>query len=126
MKVHTFREDYAKWQKRFEKINQGEACLSVRVWAGVPYRSMVKVVRNLGKDDGIGLQLLQFRDPRPYSISKFTWVGMPHVDGKRVGIAEIANNDGLTVEDWIRWLTGSKADLSQDFALIQLTDFRYN
>ena len=57
----------------------------------------------------------------------FIWVGEPHVDGKRVGVAQFANNDGLTVEDWIRWLTEApKSDLTQDFALIQLTDFRYN
>lgn len=122
-KLHTFREDYAKWRKRFDKIERGEACLSVRVWAGVPYRSDQRVICNLGKNDGIGLQLLQFHEPG----KTFTWVGEPHVDGKRVGVAQFANNDGLTVEDWIRWLLEApKSDLTQDFALIQLTDFRYN
>ena len=122
-KLHTFRGDYTKWRKRFDKIERGEACLSVRVWAGVPYRSDQRVICNLGKDDGIGLQLLQFHEPG----KKFTWVGEPHVDGKRVGVAQFANNDGLTVEDWIRWLLEvPKSDLTQDFALIQLTDFRYN
>ena len=122
-KLHTFRGDYAKWKKRFDKIERGEACLSVRVWAGVPYRSDQRVICNLGKDDGIGLQLLQFHEPG----KTFTWAGMPHVDGKRVGVAQFANNDGLTVEDWMRWLTEApKSDLTQDFALIQLTDFRYN
>ena len=122
-KLHTFRDDYAKWRKRFDKIERGEACLSVRVWAGVPYRSDQRVICNLGKDDGIGLQLLQFHEPG----KTFTWVGEPHVDGKRVGVAQFANNDGLTVEDWIRWLLEApKSDLTQDFALIQLTDFRYN
>ena len=75
-KLHTFREDYAKWRKRFDKIERGEACLSVRVWAGVPYRSDQRVICNLGKDDGIGLQLLQFHEPG----KPFTWVGEPHVD----------------------------------------------
>lgn len=122
-KLHTFRGDYAKWRKRFDKIERGEACLSVRVWAGVPYRSDQRVICNLSKDDGIGLQLLQFHEPG----KTFTWVGEPHVDGKRVGVAQFANNDGLTVEDWIRWLLEApKSDLTQDFALIQLTDFRYN
>lgn len=122
-KLHTFRGDYTKWRKRFDKIERGEACLSVRVWAGVPYRSDQRVICNLGKDDGIGLQLLQFHEPG----KTFTWVGEPHVDGKRVGVAQFANNDGLTVEDWIRWLIEApKSDLTQDFALIQLTDFRYN
>lgn len=123
MKLHTFRGDYAKWRKRFDKIERGEACLSIRAWAGVPYRSDQRVICNLGKDDGIGLQLLQFHEPG----KTFTWVGEPHVDGKRVGVAQFANNDGLTVEDWIRWLLEApKSDLTQDFALIQLTDFRYN
>ena len=122
-KLHTFRGDYAKWRKRFDRIERGEACLSVRVWAGVPYRSDQRVICNLSKDDGIGLQLLQFHAPG----NTFTWCGLPHVDGKRVGIAQFANNDGLTVEDWIKWLLEApKSDLTKDFALIQLTDFRYN
>lgn len=45
-KLHTFRGDYAKWRKRFDKIERGEACLSIRAWAGVPYRSDQRVICN--------------------------------------------------------------------------------
>lgn len=38
-KLHTIRGNYDLWAKRFEKINKGEAVLSVRYWSGKPYNS---------------------------------------------------------------------------------------
>lgn len=38
-KIHTIRDKYALWKERFEKIEAGEACLSVRKWEGEPYKS---------------------------------------------------------------------------------------
>ena len=122
-KLHTIRANYALWAKRFEKIERGEAYLSVRVWDGAPFASKQRVIANLGKDDGIGLQLLQFR-----GRTGFTWIGTPFIDHNRLHeIVKLANNDGLSYEDWVNWFSNNpKYDLTEDFALIQLTDFRYN
>lgn len=60
-KIHTIRVNYEFWHKRFEKIANGEACLSIRQWLGKPYAkgsSQVELVR-LTREDGIGLQKLQ-------------------------------------------------------------------
>ena len=38
-KIHTIRQNYELWNKRAEKINKGEAILSIRKWSGKAYRS---------------------------------------------------------------------------------------
>ena len=57
-KKHTLRSNYEYWRQRFEKINSGEACLSLRYWQGLPYRSKQVEFLRLTKNDGIGLQRL--------------------------------------------------------------------
>jgi len=121
-KLHTIRGNYELWRKRFEKIERGEACLSVRVWDGAPFASSQRVIANLGKDDGIGLQLLQFK-----GRTGFTWIGTPYIDHQRLlHYVELANNDGLSFVDWANWFSSSDIDLTEDFAIIHFTDFRYN
>ena len=60
-KLHTIRANYALWRKRFEKIDAGEACLSVREWMGAPYRSKQREIARLTKEDGIGIQKLRIK-----------------------------------------------------------------
>ena len=55
-KLHTIRANYPLWKKRFEQIERGEACLSIRQWSGKPYASKQVEIARLTKDDGIGLQ----------------------------------------------------------------------
>ncbi len=61
-KKHTIRGNYELWRKRFEKINKGEAVLSIRKWVGKPYGlgSKLVEVKRLGREDGIGLQKMEF------------------------------------------------------------------
>lgn len=57
-KLHTIRANYEFWAKRFEKIEAGEACLSIRQWVGKPYGkgSTQREIARLTREDGIGLQ----------------------------------------------------------------------
>ena len=65
-KMHTIRanEDgtaFERWEKRFEKINAGEAVLELFHWSGSPYNSKHDgskqvVFATLTKEDGIGIQ----------------------------------------------------------------------
>lgn len=112
-KLHTIRANYSLWAKRFEKIAAGDACLSVREWMDAPYRSKQREIARLTKDDGIGLQCLRF------DKSRF----LPHVNYKSVGIGNLANNDGLSLEDWKEWF--KNYDLSKPLAIIHFTKFRY-
>lgn len=113
IKRHTIRANYDLWKKRFEQIAAGEAVLSVRQWTAAPYRSKQVEIARLTREDGIGLQCLRF------DKSRF----LPHVDYKPIGIGNLANNDGLSLEDWREWF--KDYDLSKPLAIIHFTKFRY-
>ena len=122
LKLHTIRANYPFWAKRFEKINAGEAVLSVRQWSGKPYRSKMIEICRLTKEDGIGLQKLQFKELLPFAGVKKSYE--LYIDGEIVcKIMPLATNDGLSYEDWLAWF--AKEDKSQAFAIIQFTSFRY-
>lgn len=113
-KIHTIRANYPLWARRFAEIERGDACLSVRQWTGMPYRSPQVEIARLTKEDGIGIQRLEFVDSK---------LGLP-----RIGIVyqrknELALNDGLSYEDWEDWF--KCYDLAQPMAIIHFTKFRY-
>lgn len=112
-KLHTIRANYEFWKTRFEQIEKGEACLSIRQWTGKPYRSKQVEIGRLTREDGIGIERLMF------DKSRF----LPHVNYKPVGVGNLANNDGLSLEDWSEWFKGY--DLSKPLAIIHFTKFRY-
>lgn len=112
-KIHTIRANYDLWKKRFEEIEAGKACLCIRQWTGKPYCSKQVELARLTSEDGIGLQELRF------DKSRF----LPNVNYKPVGVGRLANNDGLTYEDWWEWFKGY--DLTKPMAIIQFTKYRY-
>lgn len=117
-KIHTIRANYPLWKKRFEQIERGEACLSVRKWSGKPYCSkQIEIVR-LSKEDGIGLQRLDFyRGNFPDSLF------YPSIDNKPSDSTELAQNDGLAIYDWFEWF--GHYDITKPLAIIHFTKFRY-
>lgn len=113
-KIHTIRANYPLWDKRIAEVEQGEACLSIRQWTGKPYHSKQVEIARLTKEDGVGIQRLEFVNGK---------LGLP-----RIGIVyqrknEIALNDGLSFEDWENWF--KNYDLAQPMAIIHFTKFRY-
>ena len=117
-KLHTIRANYELWKKRFEQIKSGDACLSIRQWAGKPYASKQVEIATLTKDDGIGLQKLEFY--------KGCLQQPIHSCGLTIKAERLAQNDGLSFADWIGWFSGSaNYDLSKPFAIIHFTKFRY-
>lgn len=111
-KIHTIRANYFFWEKRFEKISQGEACLSIRQWEGLPYKSKQVEIIRLTSKDGIGIQRLSFSADRKALV-----------DGIPVSLVELAEHDGLSLEAWENWF--SNYDCSKDLAIIHFTSFRY-
>jgi len=119
-KKHTIRGNYELWKKRFEKINDGKAVLSVRYWSGKPYKSKQIESFVFGKDDGIGIERLILN---PNCVVEGD---MPYIEstGYHSSIKEkLAKNDGLSFEDFTKWF--EKYDLSKAMAIIHFTDFRY-
>lgn len=118
-KLHTIRANYLLWKKRFEKIERGEACLSIRQWEGKPRRSKTVEIARLTKDDGIGLQKLEFDSKAVCPLCH------PVIEGstKEWQPETLAANDGLCFVDWQCWF--DKYDLSEPLAIIHFSKFRY-
>lgn len=129
-KTTSIRSNYELWRKRFEKINKGEAVLSVRSWEGNPYRS--KQIKHFlfTKDDGIGLQKIIIKDwfrELYYSFQIddkfFPEKGLCYTSLREYYANLIANNDGLDFNHFKKWF--KPYDLSKPMAIIHFTSFRY-
>lgn len=112
-KLHTIRANYGLWRKRFNEIEEGKACLSVRQWSGKPYRSKQVELTRLTREDSIGIQEVMLKNGDAY---------FPF-EGRHYTISSIAKNDGLSFADWLEWF--KSYDLSKPLAVIHFTHFRY-
>ena len=128
IKLHTIRSNYELWSKRFKQIDEGKACISIRYWIGKPYHSKQFEICKLTKEDGIGLQRLQFI-PLNNDLGNFiTSIDFRcHRMPEALNLAhELASNDGLTFADWKEWIfISSKYNISKPLAIIHFTKFRY-
>lgn len=118
-KIHTIRANYEFWRKRFDKIDEGEAVLSIRQLVGKPYgkgSTQIELAK-LTRDDGIGLQQLRFTvDTNCERVALIDGITLP-------SLRVLANNDGLSLQDWNDWFRGY--DCSKPMAIIHFTKFRY-
>lgn len=110
-KIHTIRGNHDLWAKRFEKINAGEAVLSLRVWEGKPYNSKQREIFRYDYRRKIGIEKLEFEK-----------VGDWHMP-KLADITTLSKNDGLSLQDFKDWFKGY--DFSKPMVVIHFTDFRY-
>ena len=118
-KIHTMRANYPLWEKRIKEVQAGRAVLSIRQWTGKPYRSKQVEIATLTAGNGVGVQKLCFdkdKDGVP-SLKYF------NINGKYIDRETLANNDGLSKEDWQEWFRGY--DLSKPMSIIHFTKFRY-
>lgn len=118
-KLHTIRANYPFWEKRIKEVQAGNAVLSVRQWTGKPYRSKQVEITCLTADNGIGIQKLSFYKDKD-GVQSFKFFD---INGKYIDREILANNDGLSKEDWQEWFRGY--DLSKPLAIIHFTKFRY-
>lgn len=112
-KLHTVRNSYALWAARAEKINRGEAVLSLRQWSGKPYRSKQEEFLRLEKICVQKIRVLRITMQGLVTIQTV-------VESKMIGINVIANNDGLSVDDFCKWF-----NKGVNGCIIHFTDFKY-
>jgi hypothetical protein len=120
-KIHTIRGNYELWKKSADKINAGEAVLSIRYWSGVPYQSKQVEFMELG---AIGIERVQILNTSEEMQIEVEEKECPW-------ISEVAKNDGLSPEDFSNWFFPKKIiknydECVFDGAIIHFTNFRYN
>ena len=115
-KIHTLRGNYDYWEKRIKEVENGNACISVREWSGVPYEkgSTQNEICKVFKESGIGIQQLVFEK---------AFIASPTVNGKIISLGKLADNDGLELNDFLSWF--ESYDLTEPLAIIHFTKFRY-
>ena len=137
-KIHTIRQNYPLWVKRINKVHEGKAVIDLCEWKlpggrFTPGNELIPFA-TLDKDSGCGVQELQWK--KMVQVAKdraFVWLNKvsrsaevytPIVDNKaNLTILTIANNDGLTSNDFKSWF--KSYDLTQPMAIIHFTAFRY-
>ena len=119
-KLHTIRANYPLWKKRIDEVSAGEAELVLYEWTGKPYQSKTRELFRFGKDDEIGVQKLQFKTGQ---INGFVEDFERFNNEKEVLYDTLANNDGLSLQDFRDWFKGY--DLEQSLAIIWFINKRY-
>lgn len=122
-KVHTIRSGYDRWKHNLDKVIRGDFSLSVREWSGRPYNSP-QVERTSYCGPVVGYQRIQMNYEPQQDKLEILIDGRPF--GGDVGI--IAGNDGLSVEDFMRWMfPGTRYSNCQTFdgIIIHFTPLRY-
>jgi hypothetical protein len=124
-KIHTCRINYVYWKNKIDKLKAEGGVLSIRQWSTIPYRSPQEIIVDIPADI-VGIQKLTLsRDTnRYYSIvyneDKEGWHSVP--------VQKLANNDGLSVEDFKDWFSPvfDKKDTNVlELAIIYFTKYRY-
>jgi hypothetical protein len=113
-KLHTIRLNYDLWASRAEKINAGEAVLSLRQWTGKPYASKQVEILRLEK---IGVQRAKVYTVFESMVNKIRGT---NIEGRSISIHDVAKNDGLSTDDFCKWF---KKDM--DGVIIHFTDKLY-
>lgn len=130
-KIHTIRGNYDLWKKRIDKINTGEAYLSLRQWEGKAYHSKQPEFLSIDK---IGLQKLTIVDHGNFWYMRIDSPdGTPKIHSDCIDgggyrhdmrmFEMLSSNDGLGIVDFKNWF--EKYDLSKPMAIIHFTGFRY-
>ena len=117
IKKHTIRSNFQLWEKRFEEVKKGNACISVRSWIGKPYKSKQKEHIVFTDVDGIGIEkvIISLEYKRAFIDSPYASTLVP--------IKEISNNDGLVATDFSDWFKNMRP--LERMAIIHFTKFRY-
>jgi len=117
-KIHTIRSNFSLWRQRFNEIEKGNACLSLRYWSDKPFRSKQIEFTRLTKDDGVGMQRLMFENgevSHPFIQNGFLKTPLT--------VGDLALNDCLSLDDFREWFLDY--DLDGSLGIIHFTKFRY-
>ncbi len=121
-KIHTIRGNYELWAKRLDEVRNRKAILSIRQWEDKPYNSKQIEIAKITNVSGCGVQHISLWKPNPNDI-----IWQVNECKVKESFPDIANNDGLDIEDFRRWFIPKKdaKDFYFEGAIIHFTPFRY-
>lgn len=131
-KIHTCRENFEYWEKQIAKLRANEGFLSLRQWSGKSYCSKQEIVKDIpGAECGVQKLTLRFE----YEFTELRNV-LAYVDGRLIDLFSLAQNDGLSRNEYINWFrpafdklmkksTSPNPVFEKEYALIHFTNFRY-
>lgn len=125
-KIHTFRGNFPLWKKRIDEVLAGNAEIVLKYHSLGRYvkgNKQIEFVR-LDKDSGVGVQPVKLYGDDTANVwdsDNITRDEWPHIEF----FETIAKNDGLDVQDFKDWFEKGDYDMSEEFACIQFTKFRY-
>lgn len=137
-KRHTCRSNYEYWKEKIDRLKEVGGVLSVRQWSANPYRSPQEIITDIPAEL-VGVQkLILHREkevtehhaegtPEPVAvITNYEYTAV--VDGYNTPLGLLAENDGLTPEEYKAWFAPvfekEKAD-TLEFAIIHFTKESY-
>ena len=122
-KKHTIRGNAELWEHRVEEINAGRAILSVRQWSGKPYEPGSHQIE-IARHTRLGTQRVKISFSAPFD--KFISVYQDDGDIHHPLFFEVAQNDGLSPDDFIDWFNPTKKKkLVFKGIILHFTDMRY-
>lgn len=121
IKKHTIRINFDQWQHNAEHIASGKYYLSLRQWSARPYHSPQVEIARIDTPIKVAHIEMTYHPDDGY-ISAL-------VDGNIVDVAELAKNDGISLQTFKEWFF-SKAIKEKRYdvfkgVLIYLTNFQY-
>lgn len=116
-KIHTIRANYTLWSERIKKVQDGKAVLSIRIWRGQPYKSKQREIVRITKDNHPAVEFVMFGKETAEVSERLS-----ALKSYAVSLEELANNDGLTIEDFKDWFKNKSIFIG---AIIHFTPFRY-
>lgn len=120
-KIHTIRSNYPLWEKRMKEVQAGRAVIELFYWEDKPYHSKQVVFATLDKDSGCNVQEIIIGKIGNNGFC--AEINTRYCNRMIIGVECIAQNDGLSLEDFKAWFKGY--DLSEPMAIIHFTSFRY-
>lgn len=133
-KIHTIRGNFPRWEKIISQVQSGEAVLSVRKWAGKPYRSKQVELARLTAENGVGIQKVVFSRSEWEEDNGQHFCYWATVNEQEISLDDAARNDGFSdCDDYISWFDPEIGKQNPDkegwrhleLAIIHFTKFRY-
>lgn len=127
-KKHTIRGHYEHWKRAIDECKTGNSIIQLKQWKETPYRSKQQLIGLINQDGFSSVE-----------VGKQTFIGVDYGvqkihhssgefftdGGTYIPRETLANNDGLSLEDFDSWFLPSLKKGINEFVIIHFTKNTY-